>query len=160
MTHPTNDILIDYLHGQLAPDEDAAIHAHLAGCLTCREQRDAELHLSEVLRAHARAQEREMPPHLPAKIRAAATQPRTAQGQLFSLVLRPVVAFPIAAAAALAIYFGFGTHGLHAPADGPATIDAAYYLEDHMSLANSAPFAEGAVMPAVVATEQTGDGQP
>lgn len=160
MTHPPTELLIDYLHGQLAPDEDAAIHAHLAECPTCREQHDAELHLSELLRAHARAQEREMPPQLAAQIRAAAAQRRPAQWQWFSLALRPIVAFPVAAAAALAIYFGFGAHGLHARSAGPATIDATYYLEDHLSLANSAAFAEGAVMPAVVATEQTGDGQP
>ena len=61
-THPTPDELVDYLHGELPAPRSAAIAAHVAGCPECADARDAEVSVTQLLRAHARAQERELPP--------------------------------------------------------------------------------------------------
>ena len=41
MTHYDRDTLIDYLHGGLRPDADAAVFAHLEACEDCRGLLDA-----------------------------------------------------------------------------------------------------------------------
>ena len=35
--HLSTDLLVDYVHGELAPADDARAHAHLAACAACRE---------------------------------------------------------------------------------------------------------------------------
>jgi predicted anti-sigma-YlaC factor YlaD len=156
--HLTNDILIDYMHGALTPQKDAEVYAHMETCDVCRAEYDAEVSLSEALRAHARREEREMPPMLKAEIweRIREAQPSPASRLL--AWLRPAVALPIAAALAIAAYFGpsvFGPHG--APA-----IEASYYLQDHAALNSTIPFSDhGSMSPvdmetaATVNTQQT-----
>ncbi len=133
--HLTNETLIDYMHGALTPQEDAAVYAHMETCELCRAEYDAEASLSEMLREQARREERELPPMLKAELwnRIRSAQPSTAQ-RIFGWIRLPV-AIPVAAAIALAAYFGPGLLGSH-----PPTIEAAYYLQDHAALNSTVPF--------------------
>jgi anti-sigma factor RsiW len=152
--HLTAEQLIDYVHAELCELEDAAVHAHLAACAVCREEYDAEVRLSELLREHARARELELPPELAATIRDLAARPAHSPWiARWNGLLRPAFALPVAAAAAVGLYVG--AHVLHdrSPA---ARIDAAYYLEDHASLATTAPFSDGMNEPSLLAAEVSG----
>jgi anti-sigma factor RsiW len=161
--HPTLESLNDYVHGELDAGETSAVSAHLAQCDDCRLAHEQEVRLGEVLRAHARAEERELPLGFAERIFAAATeQPQQVSwSDRLSAFLRPAVALPLAACVALIAYFGYArTHG----GVKTTTIDAAYYLEDHASLATTMPFAEGANLPMTLtaddatADEKTVDG--
>jgi predicted anti-sigma-YlaC factor YlaD len=135
--HLTNEKLIDYMHGALTPQEDAAVYAHMETCGLCRAEYDAETTLSEMLREQARRDERELPPTLKAEIwqRIREAEPTTAS-RLFGW-FRPVFV-PIAAAIALAAYFGTSLIAPH----GAPMIEAAYYLQDHAALNNTIPFSD------------------
>lgn len=142
--HLTNEQLLDYMHGALAPQKDAAVYAHMETCEPCRAQYDTEVRLSELLRAHARREEREMPATLKAEIwsRIREAQPSAAH-RLFGW-LRPSIAVPIAAAIALGAYFGPSIVG----SGGPPAIEASYYLQDHAALNSTIPFNDhGTVTP-------------
>jgi hypothetical protein len=87
------------------------------------------------------------------RIRAA--QPSPAQ-RIFGWIRLPI-AIPVAAAIALAAYFGPGLLGSH-----PPMIEAAYYLQDHAALNSTVPFNDhGTTNPvdletaAIVNTQQT-----
>jgi anti-sigma factor RsiW len=153
--HLTNETLIDYMHGALTPQEDAAVHAHMETCDVCRAEYDAEVALSEVLREQARREERELPAMFKAQLwdRIRSAQPSTAQ-RLFGWV-RLSVAIPIAAAIALAAYFAPSVFGSH-----PPTIEAAYYLQDHAALNNTVPFNDhGSVNPVDLETSAANNQQ-
>ena len=149
-THPTPDELIDYLHGELSPARDAAIHAHLAGCSECAEAREAELSLTEALRAHAKAQERELPSIVVTGIWNAVRRRPASLWERLSASLRPAISLPVAAAIALLLYFGLrGTHGTARA----ATVDAAYYLDRHATLSAITPFSEDNPVPAALSSD-------
>jgi len=133
--HLTNETLIDYMHGALTPQEDAAVYAHMETCNVCRSEYDAEVTLSEMLRAQAQREERELPPMLKAELWKRVREERPSPANRFFGWFRPALAVPIAAAIALGVYFGggFGSHG--AP-----SIEAAYYLQDHAALNSTIPF--------------------
>ena len=133
--HLTNETLIDYVHGALTPQEDAAVYAHMETCELCRAEYDAEVALSETLREQARREERELPPMLKAELwdRIRSAQPTTAQ-RIFGWIRLPI-AIPVAIAIALAAYFGPSLFESH-----PPTIEAAYYLQDHAALNSTVPF--------------------
>jgi anti-sigma factor RsiW len=139
-THPTIEQIVDYLHGELPPVEDAAMHAHLSACPECEEHRNAEVAITEALRAHALADERELPPGIVANVRARVAKPEKADlWESLRAVFRPVVFVPIAAAVAVMLYFGFGArHAGH----GPIAIDASAYVDNHAAMAAIAPFSE------------------
>jgi predicted anti-sigma-YlaC factor YlaD len=138
MQHLNNETLVDYMHGALTPQEDAAVYAHLEACETCRKEFEAEAALTEALRSYATREERELPPTLKAeiwsRIRSAQPSPWTRLRQW----LRPAVAVPAAAAIALAAYFGVSYLG----PQGAPSIEAAYYLQDHAALNSTVPFSD------------------
>jgi len=138
-THPSIERIVDYLHGELSAAEDAAMHAHLAGCPSCEERRSEEATLTEILRADARARERDLPPAVVARVRAAVLRaPQPMWRSLFA-PLRPAVLVPLAAAVALAIYAGVT---LRHSATAPTAIAAQAYVDRHAALARISPFAE------------------
>lgn len=145
--HLSTEHLIDYLHGELPPAEDAAIHAHLSECAACEERHSEELALTEVLRAHARAQERELPPGLVAKIHAAIEQRPTSIWDGLRSIYRPYY-LPAAAAVAVALYFGFASQHARRTAINPA-----YYVDAHTAVAASTPFGEEAPLPATLTSD-------
>jgi anti-sigma factor RsiW len=142
-THPSIEEIIDYLHGELAAAEDAALHAHLAVCDACDRRRAEEVALTEALRAHARAAERAMPAALVAGIRHGVKRRRPLDEWL-PAVLRPVVVVP--AAAVLAVILYAGSSFLHERAASQATIDPAFYVQNHAAMAATAPFADDVPM--------------
>jgi anti-sigma factor RsiW len=124
--HLTNDLIVDFVHGELEPAADARAHAHLTSCGTCTAEVDAERTLREFLRDAAVASECEMPSAIKAaiweQIRAAKPGPLAALAAL----LRPVVAIPVAAVLLAGGYFAAAaTH------HGSPTIAASYYLQAH-----------------------------
>lgn len=149
-THPKIEQIIDYLHGELPAADDAAMHAHLAGCPSCDERRGEEIALTDTLRAHARAQERELPGNVVAMIRER-TQPGAAPTLLERLRagFRPIYLVPAAVAAAIALFIGFGAR------HGQPTVTAispASYIQYNAAAAATAPFAEDAPPPTVLAS--------
>jgi len=156
--HLTSEQLIDYLHRELESDGDAVILAHLDTCAECRAQYDAQAQLSELLRAHAHATERDLPVSVVngvwEKIEARSTAPSLWDRIVFAF--RPAIAIPIAAVLITGAYFGFARHG---SAAANTVIDAAYYLEDHAALTSTMPFAEGTVVPSSLENDETASDQ-
>jgi anti-sigma factor RsiW len=152
-THPSIEQIVDYLHGELPVAEDAAMHAHLTGCRSCDERRTEELALTERLRANARAQERDLPPSVVAKIRDAIEE-RCTSSLLERLRggLRPIFILPAAAAIALIVFAGFGEWRA---ATAPTPIDAAYYVDEHAAMATVSPFGEEAAPATLASYDET-----
>ncbi|HZY99800.1 MAG TPA: zf-HC2 domain-containing protein [Candidatus Baltobacteraceae bacterium] len=151
--HPTLEQLNDYVHGELPEQQDAAVHAHLATCAPCAEAHETEARIGEVLREHARAEERELPPGFAQRIvdAAIASEPHgDPWWQALARLLRPAIAIPAVIALALVAYFVVG--GSKQSAVQSATIDAASYLDNHAALATDMPFAEGAMEPTAFAS--------
>jgi len=138
--HLANQLLIDYMHAGLAPEEDARVYAHIEACPACRADYDAELALTDLLRTYALRETRELPPTLKAELWERIRAARPSPLQNLAGWLRPAVALPMAAAFALAAYFGTTYIGPR----GAAPIDAAYYLQDHAALNSTVPFSDRA----------------
>jgi anti-sigma factor RsiW len=138
-THPSIEQIVDYLHGELSPAQDAVIYAHLAGCLPCSERRTDELAIGEALRAHARAGERNLPASLVARIRSEIERPaRDSAWEQLRTRFRPIFVLPAAAAAAAILYAGI--EAWQSAATTP--IDAADYVDSHAAMAAVTPFAD------------------
>ena len=157
--HPTLEELMDYVHGELKEHDDAAVHAHLAGCSPCSEAYEQEARLGELLRDHARLEERELPPSVVDGIFDALAEQSSASPTVWrrlSAALRPAIALPVAAAIVLAVYFGFvATHGTARA----QSIDASYYLEDHAEFATTVPFSDESAAPAMLTSDDAASGE-
>lgn len=140
-THPSIEQIVDYLHSELPPEDDAVVHAHLATCRACDERRAEELRITEVLRAHADAMQRELPASVVAGIRSAVERSGLSLWDRLSAALRPIVLVPATAAIAVALYVGYDA--LHRSA-APTAIDAGYYVNNHAVMAATAPFGDAA----------------
>lgn len=151
MNHPTTDHLIDFLHGELAPAEDAAVHAHLATCAACAADADAERAVGDLLRASAAADEREMPSLVSAAVWQQIRDARPGPFARLAGVLRPAIAVPIAAA--LLVGGWFASPLSHAPTPSPH-IAAAYYFAAHAAQSSQSPLATQAGLQSV----EPGDG--
>jgi anti-sigma factor RsiW len=154
--HPNQEQLIDYLHGELAPGEDATLSQHLESCASCHARYREEVELSESLRAYARLSERELPAGVRNAVWMAVESGARAPSwsQRVAAWLHPAVAFPVAAALALAVFIGFGSSAHHSG----TTIDATYYLDDHAALTSAVPFNEGNTVPTALYTFENADG--
>jgi predicted anti-sigma-YlaC factor YlaD len=140
MQHLTNDILLDYVHGELSPAQDASVYTHIEACEACRLEFEAEVALGEMLRANAKIEERELPAAVKADIweRVRNGKPSALNG-VFAW-FRPAIAIPVAAAIAIAAYFGSTYAGPH----GAPSIEASYYLQDHAAMNSTIPFSDHA----------------
>jgi len=148
--HPTLDQIVDYLHGELPAARDAAVHAHIAGCSDCAQARDAEMQITDQLRERARAEERELPPGLAARIRSAIESERSPSlWERLSAAFRPVALVPVAAAIALLLYVGFGHRGQAVA----SSIDASYYVQNHAALAATTPFSGEQAVPELLTSD-------
>ncbi|MBV8150199.1 MAG: zf-HC2 domain-containing protein [Candidatus Eremiobacteraeota bacterium] len=140
--HFTPETLIDYLHRELPPGEDARVLAHLETCTVCTAELNAEAAITERLRAYARAETQEMPAGVRSAvlqhIRTAAAQPTFLER--LQAALRPLVAVPLAAAAVAAIVI-FGPAS-HRSATSPVTLPVSYYLEEHAAHVQENPLAD------------------
>jgi anti-sigma factor RsiW len=148
-THYDRDTLIDYLHGALEPDADAAVFAHLETCTSCTAAYEDEAAFGETLRAAARAEELEFPSLVKARVWDAV---RHQQPSWFERLRTwgPRLAVPVAAAVAVAAYIG-------APALHPlpaAGLEASFFLDEHNAQAQQNPFGPG-VSPAVYTQDRS-----
>ncbi|GAC1410360.1 MAG: hypothetical protein NVSMB64_19470 [Candidatus Velthaea sp.] len=153
MNHYTEDILIDYIHGEVSPAEDVRIHAHLAACDACRITYDAQAAIGDLLRASARAEEREFPSLIKARVWEAVRAEQPAFADRVRALLRPVFVLPAAAALAIAAYLGvpaLHTIGAH----GTPTVAAAFYLEEHAAEGQQNPLADHTNVNATFAVER------
>jgi predicted anti-sigma-YlaC factor YlaD len=155
--HLTTDILIDFFHRALAPEDDALVHEHLGACAECRRDYDLEAALSETLRKAARAEEREMPAAVLASVRQRIRTARPSSLERVRAAFRPAIALPVAAALLIG---GFFASPLSRPSSQP-TIDAMYYFETHAGQQVDNPFAErGSAAQAVESSMWHSDGTP
>lgn len=148
-SHYDRETLIDYLHGALESNDDAALFAHLQGCAACRAIHDEEAALGDLLRAAAHADEREMPSMIKARVWDAVRRERPSFAQRFLAGWGPRVAVPVAAALALFAYLGVPV--VRGP-QTPAGVSAAFYLDEHNATVQN-PLGPG-LSPAVYGPEQ------
>jgi len=155
--HPTEEQIIDYLHGELAPGADAALLLHLESCAHCRENYDAHARVTELLGEYAVASEREFPLGMRERIwNAVESDAAPSWSSRFAAIWRPAVAIPLVAMLAIAAFLGYGPNLRH----GSTTIiDAAYYLDDHAALTSTIPFGEGTTVPSSLFTGQSASDQ-
>ncbi len=140
--HYLNETLIDYIHGELAPGEDASLFAHLTACVDCRASYDAEVALTEALRSSPLAAERELPPMLKAQIWAAVRTERPSALEAMRSFFRPAYALPALAVILVAGYFGVpAARNSLTPADQPG-VSASYYLDEHAAESQANPLAD------------------
>lgn len=135
--HLSTERIIDFVHGELSPADDALAHAHLAACSDCREAYEIEALLSEALRSAAKAEELEMPSLVTAAVWDRIRQAKPSAASRLAAWLRPVYAIPVAAALLVGGFFASPL----AHRAGP-TIDATYYLEAHAAQAAQTPLSE------------------
>ena len=151
-THYDRDTLIDYIHGALEPATDAAIFAHLEGCVPCRTLRDEELVFGDALRAAARASEREFPSLVKARVWDTIRHERPSFMERLRAQWTPALAVPIAAALALAAYLSVPIWRGHTSA--PPGVAASFYLDEHNAEAQQNPLGPG-ITPAAYMPDTT-----
>jgi anti-sigma factor RsiW len=154
--HLSIEQLTDFLHHALPPEDDAAVYAHINACIACRTLYEQEAALSEALRAHARASERELPAGVSAAIWDAIAMPAPTFadrlrefGAQFGALLRPVVLVPVAVVAVFAVLLLPQVSRIVLPSATTASvqsIDASYYLQDHAAMNRTVPFADTAAV--------------
>jgi anti-sigma factor RsiW len=144
--HLSPDLLVDYLHGELAPEDDALAHAHLSACAACRLDRDLEVALTEALRADPLAEEREMPSLIKAAVWEQIRQAKPSPVRRFAAWLTPALAVP---AIAVLLIGGWFVSPYGHPAGAAPTIDAMYYLQAHAAQSAGAPLSEQGSQPAL-----------
>ena len=149
--HYSSDSLSDYLHRALSPAADSAVLAHLDACDDCRLRFDDEAAIGDALRSAARADEREFPSMVKARVWDAVRHEQPSLLDRLRSRWAPAIAVPVAAAVALIAYFG--TPILQSAA--PPTVTASYYLDEHNAQTTQSPLGPS-VSPAVYTTESTG----
>ncbi|HZO94124.1 MAG TPA: zf-HC2 domain-containing protein [Candidatus Baltobacteraceae bacterium] len=152
-THYDRDILIDYVHGELTPEADAAVFEHLEICTACRAAHDEEAALGETLRTLARGAELELPSMVKARVWDAVRRERPSWLERLRAGLAPRFAVPVAALVLAGLYFGVPIFHAQQPAPG---IAAAFFLDEHNAEVQQNPLGPG-VSPAVygVASDRT-----
>ncbi len=147
--HYDRETLIDYVHGALTPQADAEVFAHLKSCAGCNALYNEEASLGELLRTAARAEELELPSLVKARVWEAVRRETPSWVQRLRTSWGPRIAVPVAAAVALAAYFGPIVSN---PQPAAAGVSASYFLDEHNAQAQQNPFGPGA-SPAVYTSE-------
>ena len=137
--HYTADILDDYLSGELEPENDAAVHAHLEACADCRGLHEQAAALRDWMRAAALADEREFPESIRARVWAELRASAPSPLQRLRAYWRPLIAFPVGAAVAAAVAFGIIGPRTNT---APLRVAATYYLQAHNVQAAANPLAD------------------
>jgi anti-sigma factor RsiW len=145
--HYTSETLSDYLHGALGPTADRAVLLHLEACRDCARLFDQEALIGEALRTAARAEELEFPSMVKARVWDAVRREQPSLLQRLRSRWAPAIAVPVAAAVALAAYFGSPI----LQSTVPPTINASYYLDEHNAQTTQSPLGPS-VSPAIYTT--------
>jgi len=155
--HYNADTLDDYLHGALGPERDATIHAHLESCTPCRARYDEATSVRDWLQNAARAEEREFPSMIKARVweRVRELPQSVPFADRLRALWRPMIAVPVAGVLAVFVYVGVpGMHG-----GQPAGVAATYLLEEHAAVASDNPLADrGLIVPASMVEDQQTSG--
>ena len=155
-SHLSLDRLVDYTRGELSERDDAAVHAHLAECAECARAHESERRLVDLLKSHARAEEREMPPGLATAIRARAagerTHPPRWSWHRLSSSFGAFAAAGVAVVLAVAFFVSF-IIPRSAPAGGG--IDASAYIANHAALTSTLPFDDGTNAPVMLTSDES-----
>jgi predicted anti-sigma-YlaC factor YlaD len=138
MNHLTTPLLVDFIHGELSPADDALAHAHLATCAACRAEYELEASLTGALRASALAEERDMPSLVNAAVWQRIREARPGPFSRIAAWTRPAFAVPIAA---LLIVGGWFALPYSHTAPHP-TIDASYYFQIHAAQSSQTSLSE------------------
>ncbi len=141
--HLNNQLLIDYLRGELPPEDDALVLSHLDTCRDCRREYEIEASIGESLRSAALREELEFPSIVAARVWETIRKEKPSPLAQLAAYFRPAIAgtaiaVPIAAAIALALFFATPLSHLSAN----AKVDAAYYLEVHAAQQAQNPLAD------------------
>jgi len=155
--HLSTDLLVDFLHGELPPEDDALAHAHLQFCAACRQEYDLQVALSDALRSAAAAEECEMPSLVKAVVWERIRNAQPSRWQRLAGWLRPAVAVPVAAVIVIGGYFA---SPLARPSASAPTVDAAYYFAAHAQSSATAPLSEHATAPALETSMAGAPGAP
>ncbi len=154
-SHLSLDRLVDYTRGELSARDDADVHAHLAECADCAGAHDSERRLVDLLKSHARAEERELPPGLATAIRArAAGEPagrRHWSWHRLSASFGAFAAAGIAAVLVVALVLSF-TIPRSTPKNG--AVDASTYMANHAALTSTMPFEDGTNAPVMLTADE------
>lgn len=134
----SQNLIVDYAHGELEPAQDASMFEHLQSCVDCRAHWQAELALRDAIR-QAYSEEREMPMSVVAGVRQAMHGQR-APSFLESVltVLRPVYVAPVAAVlliVGVALRYG----ALH---QTPPELSSTYFVRQHIAQTLGSPSSE------------------
>ena len=149
-THYDRETLIDYLHGALTPQADAGVFMHLEGCAACNALYDEEAAFGETLRSAALAEELELPSLVKARVWDAVRRESPSWVQRLRSSWGPRIAVPVAAAVALAAYFG---PIVRHPQPAVVGVNASLLLDQHNAQTQQNPFGPGA-SPAVYSAER------
>ncbi len=144
-THYQREILIDYLHGELSPQADAAVFEHLEACVECRAAHDEEAAFGETLRVLARESELDLPAMVKARVWDAIRHEQPSWLDKLRASWSPRFALPIAAVVVVGVYFGVPIFHAQQPAPG---VLASYYLDEHNAEVQQNPLGPG-VSPAL-----------
>ena len=155
MSHLSSDRLVDYTRGELSPRDDAAVHAHLAECADCAHAYDSELRLVDLLKSHARAEERELPPGLATAIRARAAGDRAGpQRWSWHWLSASFGAFAAAGIAAVLVVAFVLSFTIPRSAPKSVAVDASTYMANHAALASTMPFEDGTDAPVMMTADE------
>ncbi|HTJ25612.1 MAG TPA: zf-HC2 domain-containing protein [Candidatus Limnocylindria bacterium] len=150
-SHLDRETLIDYLHGALEPETDAAVFVHLEACGSCRALREEEADLGEALRRAARTEELELPSLVRARVWDAVRRERPSLAMRVLTGWGPRLAVPVAAALALGVYLGVPAIRSGSISNAPG-IAASYFLDEHNAEAQTNPLGPG-IAPTVYGPE-------
>lgn len=140
MQHLTSDTLIDYLHHELGPADDARVLAHLESCEACTRELNLEATITDRLRAMAQVEELDVPLGLQSAIMTRIAGEQRGLRQSLRRFLRPVVIVPFAAAVAAGAFFL--TPVLAPPNSPSAALPVSYYLQEHDVRAQENPLGD------------------
>jgi anti-sigma factor (TIGR02949 family) len=135
--HLNSTTLIDYLHHELPPGDDAEVLAHLQSCEACSQELNVEASISERLRESARESDLEVPAGLRSAIMARIAAQRQSPWYALRSLVRPLIVVPVAAALATAAF-------LLGPALLPQSpgVPVSYYLQQYADHARQNPLAD------------------
>jgi anti-sigma factor RsiW len=150
--HYDLETIDDYLHGELDEARDAAVHAHLETCATCRARYDETASVRDWLRAAAEAEARDFPSLIKAQVWDTVRAAKPGPLAFLRGGWRPWLAVPVAAALAFAAYVELPA--FHA-APPPAGVAASDLLLEHAAHMADNPLADHGVV--VEAVDLTAD---
>lgn len=149
--HPTTEAIIDYVHHELSPTQDAAVFEHVTQCAPCRETYEAELRLNDALKAAAAEETFELPSIVKARVWEEVRASRPGRWRAW---LRPLIAVPVGAAIAAAAFFAVqstpsNTH--------PPVVGAQYYFDVHTAATRQENPLSDRSIPLTIDASMTGD---